>query len=645
MRKENASFITKFISEAGSYLVNSDYFAFVELKDYACYVIADGIDMDERKESAKLAITTVITKFSENPGMSAGKLKSYMKAAHKTLLEEAGEIRLEASIVILLTDYKKAIWAHSGNSRLYWMKNGNIRAVTKDTSLTQKMVEDEELPMDQLAFHEERNNLYSYLGQPGRLTPIISGKKKLEDGDILVMMTRGVWETVGEAELIDAVDGVSKAEDVCTGLEDVILSQRLEIVENYTIATIFVDKIYNNPNAGKYKKWIKIGVSIGTALFAIIFGMLMMQYNTNKKSIAAMEKAKEKGIEYLQENNYASAQEQFAQAYEESEKVKAGENSKNYKKVACIERYDKMTENLYLAEEALEASEYKKAAGLYASAVEIANTLEEEYGEDSSVYIDGMKQYHSFAGNMVDGTNAVNAGEYETAITCFAQAGESMNEVDDTTNKTTADNALRNTNAQKAILDGVAYENKGEDLLDEGIYSQALIQYQSAKAMYELARDSYGSTDATDKLSMIAVKISNVEGMMNKLSTQDLEKEADGYLKLASEASHNGKYDEAQQYYEAAKEIFQQTGNTDQIISINDKLENVQYGPDEDAALDVLMSGLESMAGGDYNAAIVYLQQAQSAYEKLGDSVRVSELKVIISKAQNLQAAMQSTAQ
>ena len=50
MRKENAKFDTKFISEAGSYLVNSDYFAFVELKDYACYVVADGIDSDEKKE-------------------------------------------------------------------------------------------------------------------------------------------------------------------------------------------------------------------------------------------------------------------------------------------------------------------------------------------------------------------------------------------------------------------------------------------------------------------------------------------------------------------------------------------------------------------------------------------------------------------
>lgn len=52
MRKENASFETKFISEAGSYLNNADYFAFVELKDYACYVIADGIDTDDMKKRA-----------------------------------------------------------------------------------------------------------------------------------------------------------------------------------------------------------------------------------------------------------------------------------------------------------------------------------------------------------------------------------------------------------------------------------------------------------------------------------------------------------------------------------------------------------------------------------------------------------------
>ncbi|MBA8895164.1 hypothetical protein B0I61_000503 [Clostridium saccharobutylicum] len=41
MRKLNSKFETSFISEEGTYLQNKDYFAFVELDNYACYVIAD----------------------------------------------------------------------------------------------------------------------------------------------------------------------------------------------------------------------------------------------------------------------------------------------------------------------------------------------------------------------------------------------------------------------------------------------------------------------------------------------------------------------------------------------------------------------------------------------------------------------------
>ena len=44
MRKLNSKVRTSFISEEGTYLQNKDYFAFVELDKYACYVIADGID-------------------------------------------------------------------------------------------------------------------------------------------------------------------------------------------------------------------------------------------------------------------------------------------------------------------------------------------------------------------------------------------------------------------------------------------------------------------------------------------------------------------------------------------------------------------------------------------------------------------------
>ena len=630
MRKDNASFITKFISEAGSYLVNADYFAFVELKDYACYVIADGIDIDEKKESAKLAITTVITKFSENPGMSAGKLKQYMKAAHQTLLEEAEEIRLEASMTILLTDYKKAMWAHAGNCRLYWLKNGAIRTATKDTSLTQKMVDDEEIPIDQLAYHEERNNLYTYLGQPGRFSPVISGKKVLEDGDILLLMTRGVWENVGEAEIIDAIDGVSKAEDVCTGLEDVILSQRMDVIENYTIATVFVDKIYKNPKAGKYKKWIKIGVSLLVVVLTLVLTLTISRVQKNKTNIEKMEKYKTRGIEYLQENNYASADEQMNEAYSVSEGVKAGKRSKNYTKVMCVETYEKLTDNLNRGMQALQEKEYKKAAGLFQTAVELRDELGEEYGEDITSYKMGISAYLSYAQYMYDGINALEISDYQKASDKFTDAAKLMNEIDDTTNRNMAAGMANEVNAKKAIADGMDMEKKGDASNENKDYSAALENFQSAKEFYELAKNDFGSTDAASKITGVNIKIEQAK--YDRDNRSDAEKEAEAYEheKEAAVAEREGNYDKAVELYEKARILYQETKNTAKVMQIEEKIENALKGPDREEAAALLRSAMISVVAGDRNGAITYLNDAKRIYDKLEDKDASKEIQNII---------------
>ena len=55
MRKQNSDFEARFISEEGSRLKNRDYFGYVELDEFACYVIADGITEITDVESAGTA--------------------------------------------------------------------------------------------------------------------------------------------------------------------------------------------------------------------------------------------------------------------------------------------------------------------------------------------------------------------------------------------------------------------------------------------------------------------------------------------------------------------------------------------------------------------------------------------------------------
>lgn len=631
MRKENSVINTKFISEPGSYLYNADYFAFVELNDCACYAIADGIDSDEKRESAKLAVTAVITEFTENPGVSARKLKKYLNVAHQTLLGEAREIRLECSMVVLLTDYKKSIWGWAGNARLYLLRNGQIRNKTKDTSLSQRMVDSEEVALDQLAYHEERHNLYSYLGQTGRFSPMISKKKKMEDGDIFVLMTRGVWENIGDAELLDSIEDASTAEVVCTGLEDVILSQQLEVVENYTIASVFVDKAYKNPKAGMIKNVIKAAVAILMVVVMLAGGLLYNRYRQNKSNYDQMMKFKERGVEFLGENNYSEAEQQFAQAVEKADAIRAKDNSEKAKSVKIVEAYRKLCGYLLEAQEAVAGEEYKKAENKYKSAVEAAGKLQTQYGETDE-YMEHIEVLEKYSADMRAGVEFITIGKFADAKEALLAASQGADEIDDVEKRSVADQYVAEINAQKALSEGDDYAKKAEDLEGQAIYSQALVQYQSARDAYQLAKDTYGSKDAESKMSLMDIKIENVQNMISKQTNQDMEREADAYALMGNDAMHKGKYKEAASYYESAKEIYQKTDNNAQVMAMNEKIESATYGPEEDKAIESILNAVGKMAGADFEGAKASLIQAVNTYSEMGDTATAAKVQAVLSQ-------------
>lgn len=625
MRKENSEFKTKFISEPGSYLHNADYFAFVELKDYACYCIADGIDTDEKRESAKAAVTAVITAFSEDPGISKNKLKQYMMTAHHALLDEAKEMRLEASMVVVISDYKNVRWAHAGNTRLVLMRNGRIKYRTKDTSLSQNMADKSEISLDQLETHEERHNLYCYLGQSGHFSPVISAKRKMDDGDILFLYTRGIWESVGDAELLDAADGVSEPEQVCTNLEDVVLSQQQGVLENYTIAAIFVNKVYRNPKASKNKKIIKIIISIVMAVAMIAFTICFARYRSNQKNIKQMLKYEERGIAYLNEVNYTGADGQFDAAITLADKISAKEGSNAYRHAKKVELYNAISGYLTEAMEALTEGEYKKASNKFASAISNANTLKEDYNEDVS-YLDAMTAYQEYADNMKNGIDSLEALNYDDAVESFVAASKAVDGIDDTTNRNVADDYLNTANGKKAMKNGKNYETKGDESLNQNMYSQTLTDYNTAMDMYNLAKTSYNIPEADAAISALTVKISNVNEKLSTQTNQEAEAEAVNYEQAAAQAAHKGNVDEAREAYDSAREVYVKTGNTTKVNAIDAKIEELLYGDDEQKALQAILDAMTYMSYGSSMDAIDELNTAKAIYSNLGKTDVVTSI-------------------
>ena len=643
MRKENASFETKFISEAGSYLNNADYFAFVELKDYACYVIADGIDTDDMKKSAQQAVTAVIAKFSDMPGMSKAKMKSYMAEAHRTLLEESAEIRLEASILVLVTDYKKARWAHAGNCRLALLHNGAIIEATKDTSLTQRLADSEEIPLDMVSSHEERNNLYAYLGQPGKFSPVISAKHTLEDGDIILLETRGAWENIGDAELLDATDGVSKAEEVCTGLEDVILSQRLDIIENYTIVSIFVNKIYQNPKQGKYKKLITLLVSLAIALTVALTTILVTRYIMNRKNLEKIDAIKEAGVEKLQEEKYEAAKDKLEEYESISVRVKKG--TANYDRVQSVKLYCSLAEDLYDASVNVTSQGYKGAIKDVETATQTLDQLK-ELGEDTTDLYNTLTAFERYATFMQQGDAFIAENSYGEAVTAYSNASDAVDDFDDTSYKKKAEDALESaqTNDKSAQVNenmnsGMNAEQEGDKLAAEGDYTNAKSKYETAKDFYKLAADA-GDSKASDKLDSVNIKINDADSSKKESSDGDKLELAIAAETAAREADRNGDHDTAKSKYNEAKQIYQELGNADKVADIEDKIDGMTESKTEGMAVEKMYRAMEYLSKGSFSKARKYLKQAKSIYEQLNDTAHVAQIDEILDNLKQLEKTL-----
>ena len=244
MRKLNSKFNTNFVSEEGTYLQNKDYFAFIELDNYACYVIADGIDEDKELESAKIAVTAFIRDFTEKPTMNRFIIRKYLKNASNELIASSRNVRLKASITVVVTNYSKLIYSVIGNTRFYLFKDGYLKLKSKDESLTQELADKDMLPLDKMAKHIERNNLSSYLGENNLSKPYVSKKIKLADGDAFALLTKGIWENCDAKEIEDALEGAKEPKDVTDSVEEMILSKQSKELENYTLALTFVEKAY-----------------------------------------------------------------------------------------------------------------------------------------------------------------------------------------------------------------------------------------------------------------------------------------------------------------------------------------------------------------------------------------------------------------
>lgn len=586
MRKQNSTFQTAFISEAGSELANNDYFAFVELDQYACYVIADGLSDLPDPESARLATQTVILSFQEHPSIQKAALLSYLKEADKALCEADSRKRLKASIIVIVTDYAKIRYACAGNTRLRLYREGNVKEASHDMSLGRDMGREKQLSEDVLAKHEERNNLYTYLGQGFGFEPFVSRKIKLENGDILAMYTRGIWEHLDGGELNDVFSEAKDNPLECLdNIEDLLLSRQPEQLENYTFAAVFVNKVFLDPNR---KRRIKKIITITAAILAVIavISLVLWIFNRQRqKQIEEMNRRYLNTIEYIQDNNYLRADEECGAALEAAEKLK------DKKRISEISDYQKLIEAVNVADESYSGEKYEEAQTNYVTAKErsrYADHLADEYIEKQ---LDQITDYLSVFDYIHLGDTLTAGGDYERAeekylaakslaTRTYFEAGR-KDAIESLEAMYTVRNKAEESDTQEA-KEKASNETGAAGLATEGDKAFAEGDYEGAKAYYAMALEKYQELGDTAHAELLTTKISS-SGQKSEVNQQKA-LQAEAHVMLGEEQEVMGELLEAKKQYLFAKNLFRELKMDDRVTEMDGLIEVLETSLDKDKA-------------------------------------------------------------
>lgn len=198
------------LSDRGGRKYNEDACGHWHSGRHLCCVLADGAGGHGGGDIAsRLAVQELIARFSQQPSERAAELERLLRVTNDVLISErvpgTAKQDMHSTVVCLVVDFVQhtAHWAHSGDSRMYWFRDGRVLDRTRDHSLVQGLVDSGVLTLEQIRTHPKRSELRSALGLAPEILEV-SAREAAQDvqaGDVFLLCTDGLWEYLDDAVL------------------------------------------------------------------------------------------------------------------------------------------------------------------------------------------------------------------------------------------------------------------------------------------------------------------------------------------------------------------------------------------------------------------------------------------------------------
>jgi len=182
-------------------------------------VVADGMGgYDGGQEASRLAVETVRHIYDrEFKGDPQQTLSAAFQSAHDSIqryaLEHPQFHGMGTTCTALAIIGPDLYFAHIGDSRLYLVRDGALTRLTRDHSYVGRLVENGIVRSEDAESHPQRHILTAALGSGRDIVPHIPEQPiELEESDVLVLCTDGLWSLVPERDLAHVAQANPPAE-------------------------------------------------------------------------------------------------------------------------------------------------------------------------------------------------------------------------------------------------------------------------------------------------------------------------------------------------------------------------------------------------------------------------------------------------
>jgi protein phosphatase len=188
-------------------------------------VVADGMGGHRGGAVASaMAVGTLGSLCLESEAEAPARLSAAIERANLEIFERASDSRLYAgmgtTVVALLLSPGGDSWvAHVGDSRLYRLRDGSLRAVTTDHSLAAQLLSNGEITEDEARTHPRRTVLTRSVGV-GRRVDVEVHPVDVCVGDAFVLCSDGIYEMLPEDEMCSLIAGAPDAHTAAAWLID-----------------------------------------------------------------------------------------------------------------------------------------------------------------------------------------------------------------------------------------------------------------------------------------------------------------------------------------------------------------------------------------------------------------------------------------